>query len=91
MTPPTPSMPKGGDFYMLIGQPPPRCKGKTIVMLTRKPRSKWWHVACIGQKSHYRKDDGGCAHTDELIASLNPEAVPRERVRLLGFGNGTRS
>lgn len=71
---------------VVIGKPSsPRYKTSTIVMLTRKHRSKWFKVICFGQKTHYRKD-GTCVHTDELVAALNPELAPLERVRVEGFG-----
>lgn len=74
------------DAVMLVGKPSnPRYKQGTIVMLTRRRRSKWWKAVCFGQKTHYRKD-GTCVHTDDLLASLNPELVPVDRVRVEGFG-----
>lgn len=78
----------GGVYMMLISKPPPRCKSSTLIVVGRKARSKWWWVECFGQKSHYRKD-GTCAHTDEVIARLNPEVVPVERVRVKGFGGAS--
>lgn len=74
------------DAVMFVGRPSsPRYKQGTIVMLTRRKRSKWWKLICFGQKTHYRKD-GSCSHTDELLASLNPERVPPERVQIVPFG-----
>lgn len=65
---------------MLIGRPPKGMKSSTIVLLSRRYRSKWWTVVCFGQKSHYRAD-GSCEHTDELLAGL--KRPPREMVRVL--------
>jgi hypothetical protein len=56
---------------------------RTIVMVLRKPRSRWLHVCCIGQKRHYRKD-GSCKHTEAVIANVKPEF--RSRVALKPFG-----
>ncbi len=78
------------DAAMFVGRPSsPRYKQGTIVMLTRRKRSKWWKLICFGQKTHYRSD-GSCAHTDEVLEHLNPERVPRERVRVQGFGGEGR-
>lgn len=75
------------DAAMLVGAAPKGYKNKTICLVTRKARSKWWHVVCFGPKGHYRKADGGCVHTDELVATLNPEVVALDRVRVVPFGD----
>jgi hypothetical protein len=75
-----------GTVKMLVGKPTGRYRQGTIVLVSRKPRSKWWKVVCFGQKGHYR-EDGSCAHTDEVLASLNPDIAPAERVRVTGWGN----
>lgn len=79
------------DAAMRIGRPTKGYKSSTIVLVTRGRRSKWWHVVCFGQKGHYRKADGGCEHTDQAIANLNPETVALDRVRLVPFGDKTNA
>jgi len=74
-----------GEASMLIGNPTGRYKTRTIVLLTRRHRSKWWQLVCFGPKGHYAKD-GSCAHTDELLERLNTRRVRRELVRLDPFG-----
>jgi hypothetical protein len=49
---------------------------REIILLLRKPRSKWFHLCCIGRKRHYRKD-GTCKHTAEVLARIKPEVRPR--------------
>lgn len=73
---------------ILVGKPTKGYKTSTMVLLIRPPRSKWWQVACFGPKGHYAKD-GSCAHTDAVLAQLRPDA-PRERIRLLSFGDDAR-
>jgi hypothetical protein len=63
---------------MLIGTNP-----KTLILVDRKPRSKWWQVVCFGARRHYRKD-GSCKHTDEVLAMTKPELLPRVRVQPFG-------
>jgi hypothetical protein len=74
-----------GDYRVMVGEPTGRYKTGTIVLLTRKYRSKWWDLVCFGQKGHYHRD-GSCVHTDDLLARLNPEKVPAERVHVRGWG-----
>lgn len=57
--------------------------GKEVVMLLRKPRSKWYSLCCIGRKRHYRKD-GTCKHVHEAMAMVKPEL--RQRVKIDPFG-----
>lgn len=54
-----------------------------LILLARKPRSKWYHLTCFGTKRHYRKD-GSCKHTEEALANIKPEA--RHRVRIDPWG-----
>ena len=74
-----------GEACMLIGKPTGKYKTSTIVLLTRKYRSKWWQLVCFGQKGHYA-NDGSCTHTDELLERLNEKAIRRELVRIDPFG-----
>jgi hypothetical protein len=68
---------------ILIGEHP-----KTLIMVARKPHSKWWQVVCFGAKRHYRKD-GTCKHTDEVLAMTKPEI--KDRVRVQPFGGKERA
>lgn len=52
---------------------------REVLLLLRKPRSKWYALTCIGPKRHYRKD-GSCKHTDEIWECLKPEARPRVKI-----------
>jgi hypothetical protein len=56
---------------------------KSLMLLIKKPRSKWYRMCCIGRKRHYRKD-GSCKHTEQLFAALKPEIAAR--TKLDGFG-----
>jgi hypothetical protein len=56
---------------------------KELIVLIRKPRSKYYRLACFGRRAHYRVD-GTCKHTDELLASVKPEL--RHRVKVDGWG-----
>lgn len=71
---------------MCVGLPTGRYKSSTVVMLTRRPRSKWWTLVCFGQKGHYG-DRGSCPHIEELAARIDPAKVPHERLRLKPFGD----
>ena len=59
--------------------------GKEVVMLLRKPRSKWYLLCCIGRKRHYRKD-GSCKHVQEVLENVKPEI--RHRVKVDPWGGG---
>lgn len=61
---------------------------KEMILLVRRPRSKWFSLCCIGRKRHYRKD-GSCKHTEEILANVKPEIRPRVKVR--PFGGRERS
>lgn len=58
---------------MLIGD------RKEVILMLRRPRSKWWHLCCIGRKRHYRKD-GTCKHTEQLLGQIKPEVRPRVKI-----------
>jgi hypothetical protein len=45
---------------------------KTIVLVGRKRRSKWWGVTCTGCTGKRRKD-GSCKHERAIIENLLPE------------------
>lgn len=62
---------------MLIGH------NKEVILLLRKPRSKWFSLCCIGRKKHYRKD-GTCVHTDDVLKNIKPEE--KYRVKVDPFG-----
>lgn len=52
---------------------------KELILIVRKPRSKWYRVVCCGRKKHYRKD-GTCKHTEAVLASMKPEIAARTKV-----------
>lgn len=56
---------------------------KELILLIKKPRSKYYHLACFGRRAHYRQD-GTCAHTDRVLDSVKPEA--RHLVKVDGWG-----
>lgn len=60
---------------------------KSVVMLLRKPRSRYFQICCIGKKQHYRKE-GGCKHIDAVMEHVRPEV--KSRIRLNGFGQGEK-
>lgn len=56
---------------------------KSLCMLLKKPRSKWYSLCCIGRKKHYRKD-GGCKHIDELLPMIAKDMRPLVKVEPFG-------
>lgn len=58
---------------------------KGLLVHVRLPGQRWHHLACFGRKSHYF-EDGGCEHTDALIARLTPYG--RKVTKLQPFGDG---
>ena len=56
---------------------------KELIMLLKKPRSKWYILCCFGRKRHYRKD-GSCKHTDVILTDVKPEF--RVRVKIDPWG-----
>jgi len=55
-----------------------------LILLLRKPRSRWYALVCIGRKRHYRKD-GSCKHTEDTLANMvRPEC--RHLVKIDPFG-----
>lgn len=69
------------------GAPPKGCKTKTLVLLIRVRGQRWYHASCFGQRSHY-KPDGSCFHTDELLASAQPDK--RHLIKVQPWGDGRR-
>jgi hypothetical protein len=65
---------------ILVGQNP-----RGLVTLIRKRGQRWHRLACFGPKSHYYAD-GGCDHTDAVMAGLNPYG--KKVTKLEPFGNG---
>ncbi len=47
--------------------------GKTIVLVGRRYRSKWWGVTCCGCSKSNRRRDGSCKHERMVIENLRPE------------------
>lgn len=62
---------------MLIGDK------REIILLLRRPRSKWYRLCCIGRARHYRRD-GTCKHTAAILADMLPDI--RARTRVDGWG-----
>lgn len=48
-------------------------KNRKMVLLIRKPRSKWVRMVCFCKR---RRKDGTCIYTDGALSVLNREAVP---------------
>lgn len=57
--------------------------GKNLVVVIRKPRSKYYRMACFGGKRHYRKD-GSCACVEAMLAHVKPKY--RARVKIDPWG-----
>ena len=58
---------------------------KALLLHARIPGQRWYHLVCFGQKGHYF-EDGGCEHTDALLADLTPYG--RKVTKLKPFGDG---
>jgi hypothetical protein len=56
---------------------------KELILVSRKPRARYWTCICFGTKRHYRVD-GTCKHTAEILAKLAPEY--QGKVRVEGWG-----
>lgn len=56
---------------------------KELVLLLKRPRSRYYALACFGRRRHYRKD-GTCAHTDDVLARVKPELL--RLVKVNGWG-----
>jgi hypothetical protein len=67
-------MRKPGRAHMLVID-------KTIVMVGRKYRSKWWEVTCCGCSKGKRRKDGTCRHERQTMEVLLPEIRRYARVR----------
>lgn len=52
---------------------------KTIVIVARKWRSKWWKIQCVGCKSKRRKD-GSCKHERQTLERASPDIRDRCRI-----------
>ena len=68
-------MNKSGEFLMII-------IGKSIVVVGRKYRSKWWSVMCSGCKGKRRKD-GSCKHERAVLDLLRPDIRASARIEVL--------
>ena len=58
---------------------------KGLLVLIRLRGQRWHHLTCFGRKSHYY-EDGGCDHTDAMLASLTPYG--KKVTKLQPFGDG---
>lgn len=63
-----------GDFSLIIVD-------KSIVILGRKHRSKWWDVQCVGCKGKRRKD-GSCKHERSVLDRLTPKIRQYARIKV---------
>lgn len=61
-----------GTFSMVIVD-------KSIVVVGRKYRSKWWSVSCTCPASR-RSKDGSCAHERKVLDQLVPEVRAMARI-----------
>jgi hypothetical protein len=64
---------KPGRFQMVIVD-------KTIVVIGRKWRSKWWTIKCCGCSRHKRRKDKTCKHERALMEHVKPELLGRTRI-----------
>jgi hypothetical protein len=63
---------KQGEFSMLI-------MDKTIVIVARKWRSKWWTIQCMCSKWKRRKD-GSCKHERVVLEKIGAAFQGRARI-----------
>ena len=63
---------KAGKFQMLI-------MDRTIVIISRKWRSKWWSIHCVGCKGK-RRQDGSCKHERLVLDSVAEQFQGRVRI-----------
>ena len=60
---------------------------KALMMCIRVPGQRWYHAVCFGRLGHYY-EDGGCEHTDALLARLTDHG--KSVVKVQSFGDGKR-
>lgn len=63
----------------------PRITTTALVLHTRIPRQRWFHLVCFGRRGHYF-EDGGREHTDAVHKRLN--AYGRKVTKVVPFGDG---
>ncbi|MEE9365909.1 MAG: hypothetical protein V3W44_04395 [Dehalococcoidales bacterium] len=67
-------MKKQGRFQMLV-------MDKTIIIISRKWRSKWLFIECMCSRYRRRKD-GSCKHERQVMARAHPDIAGRARIRV---------
>ena len=53
---------------------------RTIVLVGRKWRSKWWGITCCGCGKSRRRKDGSCKHERQVLEMIRPELRNRTRI-----------
>ncbi len=53
---------------------------RTIVVLNKKHRSKWWSIQCLGCSRYRRRKDGTCKHERLVLAAVSPKLKSRTRI-----------
>lgn len=62
-----------------------KSKHKALITHMRLPGQRWYHLACFGLKSHYRKD-GSCEHTEAFFDHLTEHGKRVTKVQPFGAG-----
>ena len=65
-------------------------KSKVMIVVLRGPTAQdpvrhRWHIACMGNRSHYKRDTGACVHIEQYAARMND--WHRARTWFLPFGD----
>jgi hypothetical protein len=62
----------------------PRSSTSALLLHTRIPGQRWFHLVCFGRRGHYF-EDGGCEHTDAAIERLTDYG--RKVTKVVPFGD----
>ena len=54
---------------------------KTLVVIGRRYRSKWWIIECVGCGPSRRRRDGTCRHERRVLSAATPAYRERTRIK----------
>lgn len=73
------SVPRRGKAYPIV-------MDRTIVVIGRRWRSKWWSIHCCGCRCRRRKN-GSCKHERAVLSMVKPEMRARARIDAQAAGD----